>query len=198
MKTIGITGGIGSGKSTVSRALAALGYPVFISDEESKQLLDKDSQLRAALKAAFGQDLYTPGNKLDKARLAAIIFGNAEALQQVNALVHPAVFRAFHAWQAQQAAAGHQLAFKEAAILYEAGAAAELDAVIVVSCPEEERIRRVTARDGISREAVLARMAHQWPEAQKVALADYVLINDGQQPVLPQLQHILQQLLKGA
>jgi dephospho-CoA kinase len=194
MHTIGITGGIGSGKSTISRCLQALGYPVFQSDDVSKELLHRDADLKAALQEQFGAAVYDTHGQLDRAYLSGIVFNDSKALERLNALVHPAVFRAFHTWQAAMAREGHQLAFKEAAILYEAGAAAELDAVIVVSCPQETRIARVMQREGVTRDAVLARMAKQWPEDRKLALADYVIVNDGVQPVLPQLQTLLQRL----
>jgi dephospho-CoA kinase len=194
MHSIGITGGIGSGKSTISRSLMALGYPVFLSDEVSKDLLQQDAALKAALRDQFGEAVYTPNGQLDRAYLSGIVFSDPKSLEQLNTLVHPAVFRAFHTWQAAMASEGHHLAFKEAAILYEAGATAELDAVVVVSCPEETRVARVMRRDGVDRAAVLARMAKQWPEDRKVALADYVIVNDGVQPVLPQLQALLQRL----
>ncbi|MCE3007775.1 MAG: dephospho-CoA kinase [Bacteroidetes bacterium] len=188
MKTIGITGGIGSGKSTVCRQLAGMGYPVFHSDAESKRLLNEDPQARAEVLEAFGQQAYSDG-QLNRAWLARQVFADPAALQVLNRIAHPAVGRAFRAWQAAHAAS--PLGFKEAAILYEAGVAAELDAVVVVSCPLEERIRRVMARDQVGREEVLARMERQWPEERKLALADYVIVNDGTQPLQPQLDQLI-------
>jgi len=165
-----------------------MGYPVFHSDAESKRLLNEDPQARAEVLEAFGQQAYSDG-QLNRAWLARQVFADPAALQVLNRIAHPAVGRAFRAWQAAHAAS--PLGFKEAAILYEAGVAAELDAVVVVSCPLEERIRRVMARDQVGREEVLARMERQWPEERKLALADYVIVNDGTQPLQPQLDQLI-------
>lgn len=190
MIVLGLTGGIGSGKSTVSAHLRQRGIPVFESDAVSKRLMNEDPQVRARVMAAFGPEAYT-SQGLNRPWLAAQVFGNTEKLAVLNAISHPAVQQAFARWRAEQAAAGHGLAFKEAAILYEAGADKELDGVVLVACPEPIRIQRVMARDGISEADVRARIARQWPEEKKRALAQFIIENDGIKPLEPQIDKLL-------
>ncbi len=187
--TVGLTGGIGSGKSVVARLFAVLGVPVTDADTRGKWLMAHDPALRAALVEAFGPAVFdaTTG-QLDRAGLARRAFTDATVLTRLNALVHPAVGRDFAAWLTQQDAAGAPYIVKEAAILFEADIARSLDFVVTVAAPEALRIRRVLARDPHRTEAdVRAILARQWTETQRQTAADWVLHNDDKQPLLPQV-----------
>ena len=166
MLRIGLSGGIGSGKSTVAGILAKMGYPVFYSDQEAKRLYDENPVLQKQLVDLFGPAIYRDG-QLNKAFFAQQLFSNAELKAQVTALVHPLVRKAFEVWAQQQAS---DLVFNEAAILFETGAYKDFDATVLVTARIETRIERVQKRDLISREAVLQRIANQWPDSKKMNL----------------------------
>ena len=172
---LGVTGGIGAGKSRACRVLASCGAEVFYADDEAKRLLLlRDA--RADVIAAFGADTYRADGSLDRARLGAHVFADPHALARLNAIVHPRVREAFaRRVEASQA----PMVVKEAAILFETGGDAELDATLVVDAPVEVRIARTMARDGTDRAAVQARIARQMPDAERRARADYVLVNGG-------------------
>lgn len=189
MKEIGITGGIGSGKSTVARIFESLGYQVYYADTRAKALYYEDQTVINAVKASFGHDIYLPDGQLDRAKLASIVFNDKARLAELNAIVHPATFNDFARWKANLAASDYDKSFllKEAAILFESGSHQGLDAVIQVYAPKRVRIQRVTRRDTSQRAQVLARMAHQWPDAEKIRRANYVIYNDGNHPVIPQV-----------
>jgi len=189
MLRIGLSGGIGSGKSTVAGILAKMGYPVFYSDQEAKRLYDENPVLQKQLVALFGPAIYRDG-QLNKAFLAQQLFSNAELKAQVTALVHPLVRKAFEVWAQQQAS---DLVFNEAAILFETGAYKDFDATVLVTAPIETRIERVQKRDLISREAVLQRIANQWPDSKKMNLTTYIITNDGQ-PLLQQIEDVISKL----
>ncbi len=177
--TLGVTGGIGSGKSTACRFLEDLGARVFYADAEAKRLMQADDALRAAIVAAFGEDTYDADGTLNRAHLAAIVFSDDEKLQQLNALVHPRVFASFKEEVQRAAADGVELLVHEAALIFEAGGDKHLDAVAVVDAPVNVRIRRVRARDDVSEQEVRARMQHQLPPEELRQRADYVLDNSG-------------------
>ncbi len=177
--TLGVTGGIGSGKSTVCRLFETLGAQVFYADEEAKRLMTKDRALRRAILDAFGPESYLPNGQLNRAYLAARVFHDAEALRRLNALVHPHVLKAFKQARKQAAQAKVPLLILEAALLFESGADQLVDHVLVVDAPEAERIRRVVARDGIAPEDVRARMQHQLSPEMLRARADFILENTG-------------------
>ena len=179
MKTLGITGGIGSGKTTVCRMLEVLGARVFYADVEAKRLMQEDPAVRAEIREAFGEASYDAEGRLDRAYLAARVFGDEEAVARINGIVHPRVFAAFERARRQAERDGTALLVKEAALLYEAGGARHLDAVAVVDAPAAERIRRVTERDRVTADQVAARMGHQLPPEALRRRADYVLENDG-------------------
>ncbi len=179
MKTLGVTGGIGSGKSAVCRMLGGLGARVVYADAVAKRLMHEDADLRAGVSEAFGAESYDDAGALDRAHLAACVFGNAEELARLNALVHPRVRAEMLRLVGEARADRVRLLVYEAALLFETGADRLLDAVAVVDAPVETRLRRVMARDGVTREAVLARMQHQLPAAELRARADLVLENDG-------------------
>lgn len=184
-RQIGITGGIGSGKSTVCRLFETLGVPVYYADDRAKRLMQEDETLRAAIAERFGEAVYAADGSLRRAKLAALVFGDAEALADLNALVHPAVFRDAADWSA--AHRGHPYVMREAALLYESGSWRLVDEVVVVWAPEDLRVRRVMARDGVTEAEVRARMDRQWPDEEKRRRADHVITNDGSTPLIPQV-----------
>lgn len=169
---IGLTGGIGSGKSTVASMFSALGIPVYIADTEAKKLM-QTSEIRMKIEEVFGTRAYTESGP-DNAYIAGIVFRNKEKLQMLNTIIHPAVRAHFLQWSSQQKS---PYVIKEAAILFESGADKDCDAVILVTAPSEVRIERVMERDGVSREAVLERMSNQWSEDKKKSLSDYIITN---------------------
>ncbi len=174
--TVGVTGGIGSGKSTVCRLLAQHGADVFDADAEAKRLMTEDAALRRRIGAAFGADMYTPEGPLDRARLAAAVFPDPERLAALNALVHPAVYEAFGRRRAATAA---DVLALEAALLFESGGEAHVDLVVVVDAPEALRLARAAARDAVAPEAVAQRAARQAPPESYRRRADRVIENDG-------------------
>ncbi|MEQ1746394.1 MAG: dephospho-CoA kinase [Saprospiraceae bacterium] len=192
---VGITGGIGSGKTTVCRIFEVLGVPVYDADRWAKWLMANDPEVRAALVALFGPEAYRPDGSYDRARMAGIVFSDPEKLAALNAAVHPAVERHSRAWHDQQVQAGCAYTLKEAALLVESGSHRHLDALIVVTAPEEVRVRRVMERDGLSEVAVLARLRSQMPEADKAALADFRIVNDGRHLLVPQVWAVHRELV---
>lgn len=192
MKQIGLTGGIGCGKSYVAKLFRELGIPVYEADSAARRLQENDVQLIAAMKNLFGSEAYLENGKLNSKAIGAQVFAEAEKMKQLNALVHPAVKTDFRNWINAQ----HNVPFilKEAAILFESGTNEGLDAVIVVTAPEDLRIRRVMERDNITEADVKKRMAAQWPEAEKIKRASFVIHNDEQQLLLPQVLTVLDNL----
>ena len=188
MRKIGITGGIGSGKSVVGRLFQVLGVPLYDSDARAKWVMAHDPDLRAALTAAFGPATFDAAGQLDRPYLARVAFHDPAQLARLNALVHPAVARDFARWAAAQQQAGHAYVLKEAALLYESGAYQQLDAIITVFAPLALRQARLLRRDPHRTPAdVAAIMARQLSEEEKMRRADYVIHNDDQQLVLPQV-----------
>lgn len=187
---VGITGGIGSGKTTVCRIFELLGIPVYYADEWAKWLINNDDEVKKGIVEIFGPDAYTSEGEYNRAFVARIVFDNKETLAALNALVHPAVERHSRQWHERQSQTGVPYTLKEAALLIESGSARFLDCLIVVTAPEALRIRRVVQRDGIAEKQVRARMERQLPEADKVKLADYVIVNDGAQMLIPQVWQI--------
>lgn len=174
MYKIGVTGGIGSGKSTVCALFAERGIPVYDSDSRAKSLMNDDETLRAALSHEFGEGCYAADGRLDRAYLASRVFGDAEALERLNALVHPAVREDFRRWAEAQSG---PYVLLESAILFEAGFESEVDATLAVLAPQQERVRRAVERDGVSRDEVLKRMAHQMSDDELHARADRTVVN---------------------
>ena len=192
MLKIGITGGIGSGKSTVSHIFETLGIPVYYADDAAKRLMNDDAGLKQQVQQLFGDAAYTHG-KLDSAYLSAQVFNNPDKLAMLNALVHPATIADAAKWMQQQSA---PYAIKEAALIFESGAQENLDKVIGVFAPKSVRIKRVMNRNGITREEVMARMNKQINETIKMRLSDYVITNDEQQLLIPQVMAVHKQLLE--
>ena len=188
MKTIGLTGGIGSGKSTVSRLLEIMEIPVYVADTESKKLVNTSPPIRERLIAAFGSQLYRNG-EVDRALLASLIFGNKENLQYANSVIHPAVFEDFRQWTERQTRVSFVVI--ESAILFDSGFNKAVDVTVNVSAPLEIRIRRVEKRDRVSRETVEARLNSQIPEEERNRLSDYVIMNDETCALIPQVENLL-------
>lgn len=193
MIKVGITGGIGSGKTTVCRIFESLGIPVYYADDRAKTLMQTDPDLVVAIKQQFGETIYNTSGTLNKEKLASIVFHNKKKLAKLNALVHPAVLNDSNRWAHEQKGVPYVL--KEAALLFESGSYTHLDRIITVSAPESIRLQRIMIRDGSSREEIMARMANQWPEKEKTEMSDWVIANDGTQLVIPQVLNIHQVLL---
>ena len=191
MLKIGITGGIGSGKSTVAKVFETLGIPVYYADGAAKKLMNEHESLKAALIKTFGSETYMNG-ELNKDFLSTKVFNDAEQLKMLNAIVHPIVIQDGEEWMAQQTT---PYAIKEAAIFFETGSAAGLDYMIGVYAPQDLRILRVINRDGVSRNNVLARMEKQLDESIKMKLCDFVITNNDQQMVLPQVLSLNEKLI---
>lgn len=181
---VGITGGIGSGKSYVAKVFKALGVPFYDADKEAKALMATSKQIKEKLVDAFGEQVYSKGGQLDRGYLSSLVFKDEAKLKQLNAIVHPVVIQHGEDWGNAQTFA---YSLKEAALLFESGSYKQLDYTILVLAPLELRIDRVMERDQISREQVEDRINKQMSDEDKVELADYVLINDGVKPLLPQV-----------
>lgn len=187
MKLIGLTGGIGSGKSLVADLFRTLGIPVYESDARAKMLMQEDPDVRRKLTDLFGDEAWLPDGQLNRPGIASKVFGDRTLLEKLNAIVHPAVYLDLKKWMAEAGQLDAPFVIQESAILLEENLTARLSATILVVAPEEIRIQRVMTRDHVSREKVLSRMQHQWPDEQKVPLADFVIYNDGQRPLIRQV-----------
>jgi dephospho-CoA kinase len=187
MKVVGITGGIGSGKTTACRIFEELGVPVYYADARAKYLMTNDPILRKKIILEFGDKAFENGN-LNRAYLAQVVFNNEDRLAVLNGLVHPAVSEDFEAWLNTHTLARYVL--KEAAILFESGAYQDVDITVLVIAPEDLRIARVTERDGVSQDDVVKRMKNQWTQERKAKLADHILNNDGVQLLTPQVLNL--------
>jgi dephospho-CoA kinase len=185
MLKVGITGNIGGGKTTVSKIFEILGVPVFYADDAAKKVMTEDGILVSGLKKAFGESAYFEDGSLNRKHIAGIVFSDEKQLTKLNALVHPAVFRAFDNWAAQIKDVPYVM--KEAALLFESSSYQMCDKTIMVTAPLEMRVNRVMQRDGFTREQILARDAKQFTEEKKIALADFVIKNDDSELVIPQV-----------
>ena len=192
MKLIGITGGIGSGKSTIAKVFESMGYPVYNSDTRAKYLINNNTELIKSIKNSFGNDLYN-SQGLDRQKMASLVFNNPEKLKLLNSITNPAVGNDFNLWANSQST---PFVLKEAAILFETGIYKSLYKTILVSAPQETRIERVIKRDNTTAKEVLARMKNQWSEEKKTELADYVIDNSGEKLVIPQVIELIQVLIK--
>lgn len=196
MLRVGLTGGIGSGKSTVAAIFEAIGIPVAYADAEAKRLMNEDPGLREAIRLHFGEKAYHH-DLLDRKYLAAQVFNDPERLRLLNSLVHPVTIREGRRWMDGQSER-HPYAIREAALLFESAAAGELDFIIGVDAPPALRIHRAMQRDKVTREEVLHRMNNQINEEIKMRLCDAVIHNDETHPVIPQVLTLHQQLLQRA
>ncbi|HLG03228.1 MAG TPA: dephospho-CoA kinase [Bacteroidia bacterium] len=195
MLKIGLTGGIGSGKTTVANVFRALRVPVFEADEIAREMQEQDQNVRLQIRDAFGPGVFENDTRLDRKKLASIVFNDPQQLEKLNAIVHPAVGRAFAGFC--EANKEHPYVIKEAAILFETGQEKMLDAMICVAAPEALRIERVMKRDQVMAAQVQARMQNQWPEAEKVKRSQFIVVNDEQEFVLPQVLKIHENLSGG-
>ncbi|MRG45636.1 dephospho-CoA kinase [Chitinophaga sp. SYP-B3965] len=184
MQIIGITGGIGSGKSTVARIFGLLGIPVYSADDAAKEIMVKDQLLIGQIKDHFGAEAYLPDGSLNRKFISNIVFNDKSQLEKLNSIVHPATIRDSEAWAQRQRS---PYVIKEAALLFETESFHHVDKVIGVYAPESLRILRVMKRDGVSRNDVLARMHKQIDDRIKMKLSDHVIYNDEQQMVIPQV-----------
>jgi dephospho-CoA kinase len=191
MITVGVTGGIGSGKTTVCKILEVLGIPVYYADIRAKQLYQENDGVMRAVKELFGDDIYR-GGELDRAEVAKRVFSNKELLNKLNSIVHPAVEKDFLKWTKQFGDV--PFVVKEAAILFENGGYKKLDMNVLVTAPEEMRINRVVKRDGIPAEQVKERIRNQWPDEKKIPLADFVIKCDEEHLVIPQVMEIMERV----
>ncbi|MBW0178203.1 dephospho-CoA kinase [Sediminibacterium sp.] len=194
MLKIGLTGGIGSGKSTVAGIFRVLGIPVFDADANTRSLMETDSELQTGILSLFGDKAYEDG-KLNRKWIADIVFNDPFQLEKLNALVHPATIAAAESWADRQTAS---YVIKEAALFFEAGSSEGMDYIIGVYAPQHLRINRVMKRDGVSREEVLSRMNKQIQEEIKMRLCDFVILNDDQHLVIPQVLQLHEKFLDEA
>jgi len=193
MLKVGITGGIGSGKSIVAKVFETLGVPVYYADTASKRLMNEDEDLKQQISKEFGEASYIDG-QLNRSYLSSIVFNNPDKLAMLNAIVHPATILDAEKWMLQQKT---PYAIKEAAIIFESGSQEYLDKIIGVYAPTAIRIQRTMQRDKVTREEVLSRMNKQIDEEIKMRLCDYVITNDEQQLIIPQVLKVHQLLLNG-
>lgn len=191
---VGITGGIGSGKSYVAKVFKALGVPFYDADKEAKELMNTNPEIRDALVRAFGREVYDAEGRLNRSYLASQVFKDKDKLDRLNAIVHPIVIQHGADWSVSQT---FPYSLKEAALLFESGSYKQLDYTILVTAPEDVRIARVMQRDSVSRQDVLDRMSKQLPDEEKRALADFIIVNDGVESLLPQVLPLHEQFLRG-
>jgi dephospho-CoA kinase len=192
MLKVGLTGGIGSGKSMVARIFEILGAPVYYADQAAKRLQNEDPDLIRGITEIFGEKAYHDG-QLDRKYISTIVFRDKEKLEGLNAIVHPATIKDAARWMSQQIT---PYAVKEAALIFESGSQRDLDYVIGVTAPESLRIKRTMERDAVSEEEVRKRMERQLPDRIKMRLCDYVINNDEQQLLIPQALSIHEKLLE--
>ena len=181
---VGITGGIGSGKSYVAHIFQALGVPFYNADKEAKELMNTSTTIRQELIEAFGDAVYDENDLLDRPCLSSLVFKDSTQLARLNAIVHPVVIEHGRQWAEQQSFA---YSLKEAALLFESGSYKSLDYTLLVTAPEHVRIARVMVRDSATEEQVKDRISKQMSDKEKIELADFIIINDGDQPLLPQV-----------
>jgi dephospho-CoA kinase len=190
---IGITGGIGSGKTTLSKSLREAGYDVYDSDLEAKGLQTENPKIRKGLIELFGPEIYTPQG-LNRPKLAEIVFADQSLLLQLNAIVHPIIRLDFENWVKQHS--DRKFVFVESAIMFESGFSKLVNKTILVTASEQLRIERVIKRDGITEEQVKARMSKQYPDDVKIPLADYVIYTDDNLPMADKMKKALDWLLQ--
>ncbi len=189
---LGVTGGIGSGKTSVCRVFNVLGIPVFSADKEAHIILDNDQKVIARIRKLLGENLYS-GGVLDRAEMAKLIFNDGKLLKKVNGIVHPAVFEKFGMWLEKQPA---PYVILEAAILFESGASKLVDRTITVLAPLDERVERVIRRNRLTYEQVMDRIRNQMDDDSKIRQSDYVIMNSEQDMIIPEVLRIHNDLLR--
>jgi len=191
MKIVGLTGGIGSGKTIIAKVFKSLNIPVYNSDIEAKKLMNSSSEIKNKLISEFTEEVYID-NFLNKKFLANIIFNNKQKLEYVNSVVHPVVISHFKEWASKQTS---NYVIKENAILFESGMQKYVNKIITVTAPEEVRIKRVQKRDGVTYDEVKARVFNQMSDNEKITKSNFIIYNDGKQLILPQILKIHEELL---
>lgn len=189
-KLIGITGGIGSGKTTFANHLVKLGYPVYFADKEAKRISESET-ITSQIVKQFGPSILVNG-AIDRAALAEMVFKDPEALKMLNQIIHPAVAKDFKEWLKKNST--YPIVFKEAAILFESGSYKNCDAIITITAPKEERIKRVTQRDHLTPVEIERRMDRQWSDKKKIKLSNYVIVNENLKIAIQELESILKKL----
>ncbi|MBM3420736.1 MAG: dephospho-CoA kinase [Bacteroidetes bacterium] len=189
---VGVTGGIGSGKTTVCRVFGILGVPVFDADSEARKIIDTDKRIQSRLSEIAGEDLYRTGS-LDRKLLASLIFNNADLLGRVNSLIHPLVFSEFLRWASLQ---DFSYVIMEAAILFESGADVMVDKTITVAAPYEERIERAVSRSGLTEREIEDRVKNQFCQEDLIRRSDYVIMNGECDMIIPAVLEIHKNILK--
>lgn len=189
---LGVTGGIGSGKTSVCKVFRVLGIPVFSADRVARDIMDNDIDIIYQINTIAGRDLYSNGS-LDRKKLASLIFNDGVLLEKVNSLVHPVVFDHFARWEMDQTA---PYSIMEAAILFESGGSKLVDKIATIVTPEEERLSRVTQRSKLSRHQVLLRMKNQLADEIRIKLSDYVIYNSENDMIIPSILNIHEDILK--
>jgi dephospho-CoA kinase len=192
MIQVGITGGIGSGKTTVCKVFELLGIPVYYADDEAKHILDFNSNVKTSIVSFFGKEVLNTDGTMDRKKLASFVFNNKEKLEKLNSIVHPAVVGHFEDWVKQYSSRSYIL--KEAAILFESNANKSIDKVITVTAPVELKINRAMTRDKITKEQVEQRINNQMSDEEKIKRSQFVIYNDEQQLLIPQILAIHSQL----
>ncbi len=190
MKKIAITGGIGSGKSTVCKVFEQLGFPVFYSDVEAKNILTENNIVKSQIIELLGEEAYQ-NNELNRSYISVKIFNNFSLKEKMNSIVHPAVRLAFENWVATQKS---RIVFNEAAILFETGAYKNFDSTILVTSPESLKIKRIISRDNCTEQEATLRIKNQWADEEKIKLADFILNNDESEPLLQQILDLISKL----
>lgn len=194
MKVLGLTGGIGSGKTTVANFFSELGIPVFIADSEARKIMEQDEGVRSKIIQLFGEQAYMDGLP-NRKFIASQVFNDKDKLELLNAIIHPAVARHFDKWKILQEA---PYVVYEAAILFEKGGYKQCDYNLLVTAPLEERLKRIQKRDNSSPEEIQARMNHQWTDEKKAELADFVIENSDLQITRKAVLQLHETLLKSA
>lgn len=193
MLKVGVTGGIGSGKSLVCKIIESMGFPVYHADVEAKKITDSHPRIIREVKNLFGEDIYLDG-KLDRKRVADLVFVDIALLEDLNSIIHPIVAKDFAIWAIKNS--NHSLVFQEAAILFESGAYKNMDCVIGVWAPEDIRIMRVISRDGITKQDVEQRIKHQLSEQELLTRCNFIIKNDEKELLVPQVDKVLKGLLE--
>ncbi|CAN5468663.1 dephospho-CoA kinase [soil metagenome] len=196
MYRVGITGGIGAGKSIVCTIFSTLGIPIYNADAAARRLMQEDVELKSELVKLFGKDAFDAAGNLNRTLIAKQVFNNEPLLLSLNAVVHPAVARDYARWESQHTTAPYTL--REAAILFESGTNIDLNHIILVDAPEEIRIQRVKERDQRSEEEIKAIISRQWTSEKKKSLSDDCIINDDQHLVIPQVLSIHEKLISAS
>ncbi|NLJ43386.1 MAG: dephospho-CoA kinase [Bacteroidales bacterium] len=189
---LGITGGIGSGKTTVCKVFSVLGIPVFSADEEAKRILDNEREIQKKISEAAGKDLYISGS-LDRKELARLIFNDRDLLEKVNGIIHPAVFEYFGDWVQMQ---DSPYVIMEAAILFESGAARMMDKIVTVVTPVEERIERLLRGNKFTREQITERIRNQIDDGERISQSDFVIFNSENDMIIPAVLGVHNEMLR--